>query len=73
MKQSLIARLVLVERALSPGAAWEHAEGLYSLLEVARHRPHREPGDEADDPDAPGLAGLLARARLALGHKEEEQ
>ena len=46
-------------------------QGLAALLQVAKDLPQRQPWDgEALDPTAPGLAGLLAQARL---HRAAQQ
>jgi len=71
MRQSLIARLVLVERALRPSAAWEHTEGLYSLLEAARHLPQRDPFALPEAESNTGMGKLLKEARRRLGQEEE--
>jgi hypothetical protein len=72
MKQSLIARLALVERALHPSTAWEHTEGLCALLEEARRLPQREPFDVTELEET-GLGRLLREARRRLGREEEER
>ena len=69
---ALAAQRLLARRDHPPPVPWWETEGLAALLAAAQHRPHRESRGEVDDPDAPGLAGLLARARLALKHKEEQ-
>ena len=66
MRATLVHRLALLEAA-NPDQSWKYTKGLASLLEAARRLPPREPWDIPDlDPTAPGLEGLLARAKLGL-------
>ena len=71
MRQTPVHRLAALE-AYEPERAWEHTRGISSLLHYARTLPRRGAWEMPDlDPDAPGLGGLLARARLALEVEKE--
>jgi hypothetical protein len=61
MRPSLMTRLALLEAA-DPTQAWEHTQGLSSLLAYARTFPPREPWDLPEVSDS-GLGRLLKEAR----------
>ena len=61
----------LEEAATPPPLDLLAGQGLSTLLQAAKNRSQREPWNVEDlDPTAPGLAGLLAQARL---HRAAQQ